>query len=425
MKRTDVLVIGGGQAGLAMSHCLASSGLDHIVLDRGEVAERWRSERWDSLRLLTPNWQTRLPGHQYAGPDPDGYMARDEVVTFLADYATRSQAPVLTNTRVVSVKSTDDGFRVTTTGDTWRARAVVIATGYCDRPTRPAAAAGLSGHMYETFPTSYRSPRSLPPGGVLVVGASATGLQLADELRRDGRRVYLAVGHHTRVPRRYRGRDILWWLDQMGIMRDGPQQVFDLAVSREQPSFQLVGRSDHASLSLASLRDAGVVLTGRLTRTDGCRAWFADDLVATTAAADAKLATLLQRVDAFADARGTTPKSDADHFTPLWPSMLDAPDSVHFGRERITSILWATGFHRQYPWLHVPVLDARGDIAHQEGRTAAPGLYVLGMHFLRHRNSSFIDGVGDDARFLSGAIVAHLRHGRRRATRPITLERSA
>lgn len=409
MKRTDVLVIGGGQAGLAMSHCLSRSGLDHVVLDRGEVAERWRSERWDSLRLLTPNWQTRLPGHQYTGPDPDGYMSRDEVVNFLADYAHRSQAPVLTHTRVVSVTAADHGFRITTTGETWKARAVVVATGYCDRPTRPAAAAGLSGRLHEVFPSTYRSPQSLPPGGVLVVGASATGLQLADELRRDGRRVYLAVGHHTRVPRRYRGRDILWWLDQMGIMRDGLHQVFDLTVSREQPSFQLVGRPDHASLSLASLQHDGVVLTGRLTATDGHHAWFADDLVATTAAADAKLATLLQRVDAFAEARGDAPKTEGDEFTPLWPSMLDAPDSLHFGHERITSILWATGFGRQYPWLHVPVLDARGEIAHHEGRTAVPGLYVLGMHFLRHRNSSFIDGVGDDARFLTGEILAQLR----------------
>lgn len=412
MKHTDVLVIGGGQAGLAMSRCLSSSGLDHVVLDRGEVAERWRSERWDSLRLLTPNWQTRLPGHQYTGPDPDGYMSRDEVVAFLADYAQRSQAPVLTHTRVVSVTAADAGFRVETTGGTWRARAVVVATGYSDLPTRPAAAAGLPGHIHEVFPSHYRSPGSLPPGGVLVVGASATGLQLADELRRDGRRVYLAVGHHTRVPRRYRGRDILWWLDRMGIMRDGPQQVYDLTVSREQPSFQLVGRPDHASLSLANLRDAGVVLTGRLTGTDGSRAWFADDLVATTAAADAKLAMLLQRVDAFADARGDAPKTGADAFTPLWPSMLEAPDSVHFGHDRITSVLWATGFRRAYPWLHVPVLDARGEIAHREGRTAMPGLYVLGMHFLRHRNSSFIDGVGDDARFLTAAIASHLRHGR-------------
>lgn len=423
MRQTDVLVIGGGQAGLAMSRCLSSSGLDHVVLDRGEVGERWRSERWDSLRLLTPNWQTRLPGHQYSGADPDGYMSRDEVVTFLADYALRSHAPVLTQTQVVSVTSADSGFRVTTTGDTWRARAVVVATGYCDRPVRPAAAAGLSRRLHEVFPSSYRSPRSLPPGGVLVVGASATGLQLADELRRDGRRVYLAVGHHTRVPRRYRGRDILWWLDRMGIMRDGPQQVHDVEVSREQPSFQLVGRPDHASLSLANLQDAGVVLTGRLTGTDGSRAWFADDLVATTAAADAKLAMLLQRVDKFADARGDAPKHDADAFTPLWPSMVDAPDSVHFARERITSILWAAGFQRKYPWLYLPVLDARGEIAHREGCTAVPGLYVLGMHFLRRRNSSFIDGVGDDARFLSGEIAAHLRHGRRGETR--TLEQSA
>lgn len=412
MKRTDVLIIGGGQAGLAMSRCLTDRGIDHVVIERGQVAERWRSERWDSLRLLTPNWQSRLPGFRYDGPDPDGFMTRDQVVAFLDRYARTSPAPVVTGTRVVSVTGRDEAFRVVTTGDTWRARAVVVATGYCDRPTRPAAAAGLSGHIRQMFSTTYRNPSSLPRGGVLVVGASATGLQLAHELRLAGRDVYLAVGHHTRVPRRYRGRDILWWLDQMGIMRDGPSQVYDVGVSRDQPSFQLVGRPDHATLSLATLQALGVTLTGRLRATDGCRAHFADDLVATTAAADAKLALLLRRIDQFADARGDAPRTEADAFTPLWPALATSPESVHFGDAGIRNILWATGFQRQYPWLHVPVVTPRGEIAHREGRTAVAGLYVIGMHFLRRRNSSFIDGVGDDARFLAGHIAGHLRlHG--------------
>lgn len=421
MKRTDVLVIGGGQAGLAMSRCLSDRGLDHVVLDRGRIAERWRSERWDSLRLLTPNWQSRLPGFRYTGPDPDGYMTRNEVVNFLEVYARQSRAPVREHTRVLSVTPSGAGFRVTTTGDTWQARSVVIATGYCDRPARPAAAAGLSGQLTQVFPSQYRSPASLPSGGVLVVGASATGLQLADELRRDGRRVFLAVGHHTRVPRVYRGRDILWWLDQMGIMRDGASQVYDLTVSREQPSFQLVGRPDHATLTLQSLQDAGVTMAGRFEGADGMRARFADDLVATTAAADAKLALLLQRIDRFADARGDAPMSDDDTFTPLWPAFRTAPDQLDFNREGVTSVLWATGFRRQYPWLQVPVLTARGEIAHHNGLTAAPGLYVLGMHFLRRRNSSFIDGVGEDAVWLSGQVAAHIGDSRRPARRLLAL----
>jgi putative flavoprotein involved in K+ transport len=339
-------------------------------------------------------------------------MTRDEVVSFLDLYARKSRAPVQEHARVVSVRSAGRGFRVTTTAGTWHARAVVVATGYCDLPTRPAAAAGLSGCLTQVFPHQYKTPRSLPPGGVLVVGASATGLQLADELRRDGRRVVLAVGHHTRVPRLYRGRDILWWLDRMGIMRDEPSQVYDLTISREQPSFQLVGGPDHASLTLQSLRDGGVIMAGRFAGADGLSVRFADDLVATTAAADAKLALLLQRIDRFADAQGSAPAEGADAFTPLWPAFPAAPDRMDLSREGVTSVLWATGFQRHYPWLHVPVFTSRGEIAHTSGVTASPGLYVLGLHFLRRRNSSFIDGVGNDAQWLSGQAAAHLQHRR-------------
>ena len=307
------------------------------------------------------------------------------------------------------MQQTADGLVVVTTGDAWRARAVVIATGYCDRPTRPSQAANMSGDVAHVFPSSYKSPASLRPGGVLVVGASATGLQLADELRRAGRRVVLAVGHHTRVPRRYRGRDIMDWLDRMGIMRDGPEHVYDVGVSREQPSFQLVGRPDHSTLTLKMLQEAGVTLTGRLQAADGHRVCFADDLVATTAAADAKLALLLERVDRAADEDGQPPAGAADAFSPLWHHFEQAPARLHLKHDGITSVLWATGFRRQYPWLHVPVLNARGEIAHHEGVTCVPGLYVLGLHFLRRRNSSFIDGVGADAQHVSAHIQAMLR----------------
>ncbi len=423
MKRTDVVVIGAGQAGLAMSRCLSETGTDHVVLERGRIAERWRSERWDSLRLLTPNWQTRLPGYAYHGTDPYGFMSRDDVVSFLSEYAAVSKAPVREETRVMSVQQATDGLRVVATSGVWRARAIVVATGYCDLPTRPAPAANMAGDLTQVFPSSYRSPASLPPGGVLVVGASATGLQLADELRRDGRRVVLAVGHHTRVPRNYRGRDILEWLDLMGIMRDGPEQVYDVGVSRDQPSFQLVGRPDHSTLTLKMLQDAGVTITGRLQAADGWHVSLGDDLVGTTAAADAKLALLLQRIDRFADTSGQPPASKADSYSPLWHNFTRAPESLHLKHEGITSVLWATGFRRTYPWLQVPVLNGRGEIAHHEGVTSTPGLYVLGMHFLRRRNSSFIDGVGADARHLSNHIQGLLRA--RTTGRTVQWEKSA
>src|SRR5215212_4602563 len=216
MKSTDVVIVGAGQAGLAMSRCLAAAGVDHVVLERRDIAERWRSERWDSLRLLTPNWLTRLPGWRYEGPDPNGFMTMPEVVRFLGDYAKSFSSPVHANTTVQSITSHEGGYRVATDAGVWTARSVVVATGHCDRPLVPAAASRLSTRVHQLTPPEYRRPEDLPEGGVLVVGASASGVQIAEELRRSGREVVLAVGRHVRVPRRYRGRDIMWWLDRAG-----------------------------------------------------------------------------------------------------------------------------------------------------------------------------------------------------------------
>jgi putative flavoprotein involved in K+ transport len=399
MRRTDTVIIGGGQAGLAMSRCLSDRGVAHVILERGRVAERWRSERWESLRLLTPNWQSRLPGFRYDGDDPDGYMTMPEVVGYLERYSRTLEGPIETNTSVTSLRTAGSGFTIETTRGEWTARNVVIATGYCDRPFVPDQARHLSVDVLQLSPTTYRRPDQLPDGGVLVVGASASGVQLADELRRSGREVTLAVGRHTRLPRRYRGRDIMWWFDALGVFDERVEQVFDIAISRRAPSLQLVGRPDHASLDLRMLQDQGVRLTGRLTAVDGPLVSFADDLVANTAAADVRLARLLGRIDAFVAQRGIA-ASEAEPFEPfLWP--LPSPSAIDLRAEGIRTVIWATGFKRTYPWLHVPVLDAAGEIDQKGGITAVPGLYVLGMHFQRRRKSVFIDGVGADARELA------------------------
>jgi putative flavoprotein involved in K+ transport len=408
MRRAEAVVIGGGQAGLAMSRCLSEQGVDHVVLERGRVAERWRSERWDSLRLLTPNWQSRLPGRRYEGPDPDGYMTSAQVVSFLDGYARAIAAPVEQGTTVTSVSPSPLGYRVVTDRGAWDARAVVLATGYCDVPLVPPAATGLSPQIVQLVPSRYRRPSDLPQGGVLVVGASSTGIQLADEIHASGRPVTLAVGRHTRLPRTYRGRDILWWLDAMGLFDEGLADVHDLAASRAQPSLQLVGRPDRATLDLPLLQARGVRLTGRLVRAAGTCVAFEDDLVAHTAAADARLARLLARVDAFAERRGLD-QAPAEPFLPfLWPR--ESPRAIDLAAEGIRSIVWATGFLRRYPWLEVPgVLDGRGELRHEGGVTAAPGLYAMGLYFMRRRKSSFIDGVGDDARDLAEQLAGRLR----------------
>jgi putative flavoprotein involved in K+ transport len=414
MKRTDVIVIGGGQAGLAMSRRLTDRGIDHAVLERGRVAERWRSERWDSLRLLTPRWQSRLPGWAYRGPDPHGFMATSEVVQYLDDYARSFSAPVHTGVTVEGVERDLEGFRVETTAGAWRAATVVIATGHCDRPRVPALAAALSPGIVQVVPSAYRNPGQLPEGAVLVVGASATGVQLAAEIERSGRRVTLAVGGHTRLPRRYRGLDIMAWLDAMGVLTEAATEVFDVAASREEPSLQLVGDDDHHSLDLGFLQEQGVRIVGRLVRAAGRQASFADDLSASIGHAETKMHHLLDRVDRFIASRGLStsfPEGDRPRPVPV----PEAPGAIDLARAGIRTVVWATGYRREYPWLRVPVVDDRGELRHQGGITAEPGLYALGLYFMRRRNSSFLDGVGADAAELAEHIERWLGRRRRAA----------
>jgi putative flavoprotein involved in K+ transport len=407
VQHTDTVIVGGGQAGLAMSRCLTDRNVEHVVLERGRIAERWRSERWNSLRLLTPNWQSRLPGFRYDGPDPDGFMGMAEVVGFFERYAGTFNAPVQGSTSVLSVERTDEKFLVRTTRGDWTARSVVIATGYSDIPHVPACASKISSRVLQVTPVQYREPSQLPEGGVLVVGASATGIQLAEEIHASGRPVTLAIGRHLRLPRTYRGRDILWWLDTMGIFDDTAERVADIRASRSQPSLQLVGRPDRRSLDVGMLRRQGVRLVGRLVAAAGGTVAVDDEAIATTVAADLKLAQLLTRIDAFIARTGLAGAVDpADPFEPTWPEVFDLEAQTLDLRSRgIATIVWATGFRRSYPWLKVPVLDPRGEITHRGGITPVPGLFVLGMHFQRRRKSAFIDGVGDDAQVLADEIL--------------------
>jgi putative flavoprotein involved in K+ transport len=412
MRWTDAVIVGGGQAGLAISRCLADHGVEHVVLERGRIGERWLSERWSSLRLLTPNWQTRLPGFQYDGTDPDGYMTAAEVAALLDRYARSFAAPVETGTTVDHLERASHGFEVRTNRGTWQSGAVVIATGYCDRPATPPWAGSLSDEWYQLTPDRYRRAADLPPGGVLVVGASATGIQLAHEIREAGRAVCIAAGHHTRVPRRYRGLDVLWWLDRMGVLDERVEDVHNIGQSIAQPSFQLVGRPDGWTIDLSVLQSAGVVVAGRLIGIADGVAHFDDSLVATTVAADVKLAGLLRRIDRFIEVTGIdAPGARLDGFAPLWSRFIDTTPQIDLRASGIRTVLWATGYRRAYPWLKVPgVLDRRGELKHEGGVTPVAGLYVLGLQFQRRRNSSFIDGVGRDA----AALAVHLAHHVRR-----------
>lgn len=392
-----------------MSRCLSDRRVDHVVLERGRVGERWRSERWDSLRMLTPAWQSRLPALRHRVPQPDGYMTKAEVIDLLEAYAASFAAPVQAGTTVREVVQVDGGYRVGTSGGDFFAENVVVATGHCASPYVPGFARRLEGVQHRT-PSDYRRPGDLPPGGVLVVEASASGVQIAEELRAAGREVTIAAGAHTRVPRRYRGRDIMWWLEAIGALADRIELRSDPEAARRLPSMQLVGRAG-PPLDLGTLADDGVRVVGRVLDAEGTRLRIADDLARTTATADDKLSRLLDRIDAFVDLWGLR-RVVGPPERPTRVSLPRGPSNMDLRAERIASVVWATGYRRTYPWLRVPVLDERGEIVHSGGVTPAPGLYVLGMQFLRHRTSSWLDGVGRDAAYLAD----HIDLRRRRAS---------
>jgi putative flavoprotein involved in K+ transport len=402
MRQTDAVIVGAGQAGLAMSHCLSRLGIDHIVLERGRVAERWRSERWDSLRLLTPNWMTQLPGWPYRGTDPDGFMTAAEVVEFLEQYASAFAAPVVAGATVQSVRRVLGGYRIESDHGVWHAQCVVIATGHCDVPFVPNMARYLPASIHQLTPTAYRNPSALPGGGVLVIGASASGVQLADEIQRSGRQVTIAVSRHTRLPRLYRGRDIMWWLDRYPIL-EAAITAAELGAARLHPSMQLVGRPERTDLDLAVLRNIGVRLIGRVASIEGNVLQVNSNLADAVAGSHGRMERLLKRIDIFADAIGAT-----DQVWPAGFSLDPSPTTLNLTANNIKTVIWATGFVRNYRWLHVPVIDSSGEIIHTGGVTPSRGLYVIGLRFLRRRDASFIGAVRGDANELATDIQLYL-----------------
>ena len=393
-----------------MSRCLTGQSIDHVVLERGEVANSWRRERWDSLRLLTPNWQSRLPGYQYEGADPDGYMTMPEVVAFVSRYADAAGAPVRTHTTVTSVTRKDDGYRVATDGGDFICRTLVLASGACNKPSIPPLHEAVPASVHRMTPFDYRGPDQLPDGGVLVVGASATGVQLAWEIHRSGRPVTLAVGEHVRLPRTYRGRDVLWWMDAAGIWNQRYDEIDDLTRARRLPSPQLVGTPERTTLDLNVLSNAGVTLVGRLAAIRDGRALFSGGLRNMFALADLKMERLLDSFDEWAlshDAAGDA--APPERFPPTAVPRSSRID-LDLNSGEIRTMLWATGFHPDYRWLDVPVLDRKGQLRHEGGAVLdAPGMYAIGLPVLRRRKSTFIHGAEDDARDIVADLVSYLR----------------
>ena len=407
-RNVTCVIIGAGHAGLAMSRCLTELSVDHVLLERGEVANSWRTERWDSLRLLTPNWQSRLPGFKYQGENPDGFRDMPEVIKFIDQYANFISAPVETSTRVTSVSSSESGYKIITNQGEWRCKVLVIASGACNIAVVPNIAEAVSYKVNMLTPIEYKKPNQLADGGVMIVGASATGTQLSKEIQLSGRQVTLSVGEHVRVPRVYRGYDIKWWMDSTGILDERYDDVDDINRARRVPSLQLTGSLDRGTLDLNTLTGIGVKLVGRMVGMRDDKALFSGSLKNVCSLADLKMNRLLDNIDEWI--------TNNDHIVGINPRERFLPTliensptlEINLTENNIKTIIWATGFRPDLSWLDVPVLDRKVQILHEGGIVNFPGMYLMGMQFLRRRKSSLIDGAGDDALDLSRHLKAYL-----------------
>jgi len=424
MSTVDTVVIGAGHAGLAASRLLTQAGHDHVVLERGRIGERWRSERWDSLRLLTPNWLLALPGSRYGGPDPDGFTPASEFVEMLEEYAASFAAPVVDATTVEEVRASGRGtspYMVATDGGTWHTRHLVVATGPHGVPVVPAGLDPAGLGAASLLPASdYRNPGQLAPGGVLVVGASASGVQIAEELQRAGRQVTLAVGRHSRLPRTYRGFDVYWWLEATGRLRRTFEDAAERERARREPSLQLIGRQHRArtasDVDLAALQRLGVRLTGRLREVTGGIARFADDLPTRVGEADSRMHAFLDVADDYAEAAGLVREIWAPE-RPVPISLPAAPTTkVDLRADGIATVVVATGYRPDHSWLRLPVVTPDGRIEQDRGVTAAPGVFTVGQRHQLARSSGTIAGATSDAIHVVDRItgqdrVSHLRSG--------------
>ncbi|MES2342817.1 MAG: NAD(P)-binding domain-containing protein, partial [Pseudomonadota bacterium] len=399
----DTVIIGGGQSGLAVSWHLGRLGREHVILERARVAERWRSERWDSLAFQFPNWLLQLPGFSYGGPDPEGFASRDEVVAFIEAYAASFDAPLRCGVSVEALAQAGaGGFRLQTSQGELSAANVVIATGPYQRPAIPAALAEAVGEVFQVHAAAYRNPGALPEGAVLVVGAGASGAQNAEDLLRAGRRVYLAVGAHRRAPRRYRGRDFAFWEFAIG--------AFDQGVDQRAPGTVpplLTGIDGGRDMDLRQLGRQGVTLLGRLTGGAGGRLTFADDLAASLAKGEAEYAAFIAAADAHARATGLDLPEET---VTLRGDDLPAPArELDLAAASVRTVIWATGYRYDFGWVDLPIFAdprTRASPAHRRGVTAVPGAYFIGLPWLSKRKSSLMAGMGEDAAFVAEHLAS-------------------
>ncbi|MFJ4285504.1 flavin-containing monooxygenase [Paenarthrobacter nicotinovorans] len=398
----EVLVVGGGQAGLAISENLSARGIEHLILERGRIAERWRSQRWDSLVANGPAWHDRLPGMTFDDVPPDAFASRDQVAAYFSAYAERIKAPVRCGVEVTSVRRRDGqpGFDVETSTGPLTARYVVVATGPFQKPVIPAVIPESAG-IHQIHSSQYRNPRQLAAGNVLVVGSGSSGVQIADELHRSGRNVYLSVGPHERPPRSYRGRDLAWWLGVLGKWEaDTPDK------GAEHVTIAISGARGGHTVDLRLLAEDGIILVGRTESFAHGIVDFAPGLEANIELGDQGYLALLDQADAYVQVNGLDfPEEPAARLRRPNPSCVEQPlRSLNLRDADVTTVVWATGFDVDYSWLLVDTFDLNGRPVHKRGVSSEPGIYFLGLPWLSHRGSSFIWGVWHDAKYIADRI---------------------
>jgi putative flavoprotein involved in K+ transport len=400
-EKFDVLVVGAGQAGIAMSEHLGAAGIPHLVLERQRIAERWRTARWDSLVANGPAWHDRFPGLAFP-TDPDAFAGKDAVAEYFAAYAERIAAPIRCGVEVTSVRRNEGrpGFRVETSRGPLEARYVVAATGPFQQPVIPPLVPESSGLM-QMHSSDYRNPGGLPDGAVLVVGAGSSGVQIAEELMEAGRRVHLSVGAHDRPPRRYRGRDFVWWL---GVLNKWDAETTPGSV---HTTIAVSGAHGGRTVDFRRLAERGLVLLGRVEAYHVGLLHIAPDLGESIARGDANYLSLLDEADAYVARNGLDlpEEPEARRIAPNPPCVTHPVRTLDLAEAGITTIIWATGFTRDYRWLEVDAFDAAGQPRHQRGVSAEPGIYFLGLPWQTRRGSSFIWGVWHDARYLADHIA--------------------
>lgn len=398
----EAVVIGAGHAGLAVSNLLSARGVDHVVLERDAVASNWRTARWDSFTLLTPNWATWLPGWHYTGDDAQGFMGKGEIISYLEDYAASFAAPVRTGVTVEGLSAMDGGsLRLRTDAGEMDATIVIVATGPFQRPRTPRWAQDLPSRLTQLHSSEYRSPEALPDGPVLVVGAGPSGQQIADDLVRAGRETYLSVGRHRRVPRRYRGRDYYWWLELGGWYEKTAEDV-PLSRRRDSVSPALTGTPERRDLDLRELHSRGVSLLGRAIGVEGGTLSLRTDLAATLATGDRAydeftswVEARLHRFDGLYD--------DPEQ-RPVFAEPPEPPDTLPL--DRVSTVIWATGFRLDFErWVDLSIIDGDGYPIHRRGVTSVPGLYFTGLPWLHRLRSPFIRGAEEDARHIVNQIT--------------------